>query len=833
MTRSVSVHVTGVVQGVGFRPFIYNLARRMGLTGWVLNSADGVFIAAEGDADIVESFVRAVAEEAPPMAVVESVIATVVEPQGFSAFEIRESVEAPGAMTLVSPDIATCPACLEEVRDAEDRRHRYPFTNCTNCGPRFTIIEDVPYDRPLTTMRDFPMCPACEAEYRDPADRRFHAQPNACPICGPRLYLNLSPAGAAAQPLRSLSSASPSAAPMNTPAEALCGPPAPLPFSYDSTWEWRPEVEIIPRVHQDAAVSRTRTDGILAAAEAMLRDGRILAIKGLGGFQLACDATNEDAVRRLRERKHRHGKPLAVMVPDIEAARALGEVGPAEEGLFGGTVRPIVLLRLREAPAVGSLRSRSSECPPAPLAPSVTGPLAEVGVMLPYTPLHHVLLGDLGFPLVMTSGNLSEEPIATGNAEALERLDGIADAFLLHDRGIYSRYDDSVTRVVESDVELVRRARGFAPFPLPLPFETDVHILGAGSEQKNTFTLLKDGHAFVSQHIGDLENAETLAAFEETLALYERLFRIRPGIVAYDLHPEYLSTKFALGLDIPKIGVQHHHAHIVAVTAEHDVRHDVVGVAFDGTGYGTDGHIWGGEVLVSRWDGFTRFAHLREVPLPGGAAAVRRPARMALGLLAGIDRGLLDHPGSQELLARMAENERKVILTMIGRSFNSPPTSSMGRLFDAVAAIIGVRDDADYEGQAAIELEAIADHHATGSYEFTLAGASPTVIDSAPVVHALLDDVAAHIPPPVISMRFHRAVVGAIVRVCRKAAAETGSPDVALAGGVFLNRIVLGGAIRGLTATGLRPLTHRRLPTNDGAVSFGQAVVAWARREEM
>lgn len=791
MTRSVSIHVTGVVQGVGFRPFVYNLARRMGLTGWVLNSADGVFIAAEGDAGVVESFVRAVAEEAPPMAVVEPVTVTDIEPQGFSAFEIRESVETPGAMTLVSPDIATCPACLEEVRDAEDRRHRYPFTNCTNCGPRFTIIEDVPYDRPITTMRDFPMCPACEAEYRDPADRRFHAQPNACPICGPRLYLN---------------------------------PGATLPFSYDSTWKWKPQVETVPRVHQDAAVSRARTDGILAAAEKMLRDGWILAIKGLGGFQLSCDATNEDAVRRLRERKHRRGKPLAVMVPDLEAARALGEVGPAEEGLLGGTVRPIVLLRLRVAAAASS---------PLRLAPSVTGPLAEVGVMLPYTPLHHVLLGDLGFPLVMTSGNLSEEPIATGNAEALERLDGIADAFLLHDRGIYSRYDDSVTRVVESDVELVRRARGFAPFPLPLPFETDVHILGAGSEQKNTFTLLKDGYAFVSQHIGGLENAETLAAFEETLALYERLFRIRPGIVAYDLHPEYLSTKFALGLDIPKVGVQHHHAHIVAVTAEHDVRHDVVGVAFDGTGYGTDGHIWGGEVLVSRWDGFTRFAHLREVPLPGGAAAVRRPARMALGLLAGIDPGLLDHPGSQTLLARMAENEREVILTMIGRSFNSPPTSSMGRLFDAVAAIIGVRDDADYEGQAAIELEAIADHDATGSYEFMLAGASPTVIDSAPVVQALLDDVAARIPPAVIAMRFHRAVVGAIVRVCRKAAAETGSPDVALAGGVFLNRIVLGGAIRGLTAAGLRPLTHRRLPTNDGAVSFGQAIVAWTRREEI
>ncbi len=787
MTKSVSVRVTGVVQGVGFRPFVYNLAKRMGVHGWVLNSAEGVFIGAEGQAEVVDAFVRAVREEAPPMSVVESVEATEVEPQGYAGFEIRESVEAPGAMTLVSPDIATCAACAVELHDPDDARYRYPFINCTNCGPRFTIIEDVPYDRPVTTMRDFPMCPSCGAEYLDPADRRFHAQPNACPVCGPRLYLN---------------------------APGVSG-----------DWQWRPEVETVPRANRDADVERARTDDILAETERLLRDGRIVAIKGLGGFHLACDATNEDAVRMLRERKHRKGKPLAVMVPDIVTARELGEVGPAEEELLTGTVRPIVLLRVRRPGAAHPAVTR--------LAPSVTGPLAEVGVMLPYTPLQHVLLADLGVPLVMTSGNLSEEPIATGNAEALDRLAGIADAFLLNDRGIYSRYDDSVTRVVGEDVELVRRARGYAPFPLTLPFETPVPILGAGSEQKNTFTLLKDGYAFVSQHIGDLENAETLAAYEETLALYERLFRITPEVVAYDLHPEYLSTKFALGLDMPKVGVQHHHAHIVGVTAEHDVRHPVVGVAFDGTGYGTDGHIWGGEFLIADWRGFTRFAHLREVPMPGGSAAIRRPARMALGLLAGIDRGLLNHPGTQSLLARITENERDVMLTMIGRGFNSPLTSSMGRLFDAVAAILGVRVDADYEGQAAIELEAIADTSAEGSYEFALAGSGPIVLDPEPVLRALLDDVASGVPSPAISSRFHRAVVGAIVRVARSAAAETGSPDVALAGGVFLNRLVLGGAVRGLSAAGLRPLTHRRLPTNDGAISYGQAIVAWARREEL
>jgi hydrogenase maturation protein HypF len=729
-------------------------------------------------------------------------------------------------MTLVSPDIATCPACAAELRDHEDRRHRYPFINCTNCGPRFTIIEDVPYDRPVTTMRDFPMCPVCEAEYRDPADRRFHAQPNACPVCGPRLYLNLGHSLAGGEPLRSLSSECPPPSAANTPAEAAFGAPHPLatpaPTHYAPDWAWSPELETAPRPHREAEVERARTDAILDATARLLREGRIVAIKGLGGFHLACDATNEEAVCELRRRKHRKGKPLAVMVPDIDMARALGEVRPAEEELLTGTVRPIVLLKLHpeteaEAPA---------------LAPSVAAGLAEVGVMLPYTPLQHVLLGDLGLPLVMTSGNLSEEPIATGNAEALERLGGIADAFLLNDREIYSRYDDSVTRVVEGDVELVRRARGYAPFPLTLPFEARRHILGAGSEQKNTFTLLKDGYAFVSQHIGDIENAETLASYEETLALYERLFRIRPEIVAYDLHPEYLSTKYALSLDLRKVGVQHHHAHVVGVTAEHDVRHPVVGVAFDGTGYGTDGNIWGGEFLIADWHGFERYAHLREVRMPGGAAAVRRPARMALGLLAGTDRGLLNHAGSQGLLSRMASDERDVILTMVERSFNSPLTSSMGRLFDAVAALAGVRDDADYEGQAAMELEAMADPSAEGSYAFALTGADPVVVDPLPVVSALLEDLASDVPVPTIAARFHRAVVGAIVEVAARASAETGSRDVALAGGVFMNRLVLGGAIRGLSAANLRPLTHRRLPVNDGAVSYGQAVVAWANRDD-
>lgn len=778
MTRALSLHVTGVVQGVGYRPFVYRLAHDLGITGWVRNASDGVYCVAEGEPADVEAFAAGLRDEAPPMAVVESVMAEEVDPEGFSAFVIIPSEKIDGAMTLVSPDIATCPACESELLDPGDRRFRYPFINCTNCGPRFTIIEDVPYDRPMTTMRDFPMCPECATEYRDPADRRFHAQPDACFVCGPRLYLDAADA--------------------------------------PEDWRWSPQVERAPRPHRARDAERARSDAIIADAARRLRDGEILAVKGLGGFQLACDATDEAAVARLRERKHRQGKPLAVMVATLEDARAICEVSAEEEALLAGTARPIVLLSVQ--PDAGML------------APSVAPGLAETGVMLPYTPLHHLLLRETGRPLVMTSGNLSEEPIAIGNAEALERLSGIADAFLMHDRGIYSRYDDSVTRIVRRTTELVRRARGYAPFPLRLPFESDIPILAAGPEQKNTFTLVKNGYAFVSQHIGDMENAETLAHYEQTLDLYQRLFRIRPELVAYDLHPEYLSTKFALDLGLPSVGVQHHHAHVVGVAAEHGVREPFVGVALDGTGYGTDGHIWGGEVLLARWDGFTRFAHLSEMPLAGGAAAVRRPARMAVGALQ--VTGLLGHPGADALRGRLADNEERTLLTMIERGVNTLPTSSMGRLFDAVAAIIGVRDDALYEGQAAIELEALADPHAEGTYRFELQGSDPVVIASAPVLAAVLDDIVAGIPTGVISARFHRAVVAAIIDACALASAALGSTTVAMAGGVFMNRLVLGGAMERLTETGTRALTHERLPVNDGGISYGQAVVAWARRHE-
>lgn len=789
--RALALHITGIVQGVGFRPFVYTLAMEQGLAGWVLNASDGVHCVVEGPDEAVERFPQLLRERAPAMALVERVVVREVEPEGFDSFTIRPSAPRDGAMTLVSPDIATCPACLAELTDPSDRRFGYPFINCTNCGPRFTIIEDIPYDRPNTTMRDFAMCAQCAAEYEDPSNRRFHAQPNACWVCGPRLYLNLPPG--AAPHLRTVI--------------------ADIPES-----EWSPSVEVSPRPHRDREAEMARGGAIIAAAVELLRAGAIVAIKGLGGFHLACDATKSDAVAELRRRKHRWGKPLAVMVPDLEAARALARVDDTEAALLSGTVRPIVLLR-RMPGSASDLR----------LAPGIADGLAEVGLMLPYTPLHHLLLMAFGGPLVMTSGNVSDEPIATDNSEALRRLARIADAFLLHDRAIRSRYDDSVVRVVDGEVQPVRRARGYAPHPLSLPFTSDVQVIAAGPEQKSTFTLVSGDRAFVSQHIGDLENAEVLEHFERTAALYEHLFRIAPELVAHDLHPEYLSTKWALELDLPKVAVQHHHAHIASVTAEHGVSDPVVGFAFDGTGYGDDGRIWGGEVLIADWRSYERAAHLRYVPMPGGAAAIRRPARMAIGTLIALD--LLEHPGASPLRSRLAPNEESTLGTMVARGVNCPLTSSMGRLFDTVAALIGIADDAAYEGEAAILLEAAASHDAHGAYEFAYQQSSdgPAIIDPHPVIEAVLEDVDASAPAGVIAMRFHRAVVDVIVRRGTELAERTGTRHVALGGGVFMNRIVVSGAVKGLAAAGMVPLVHRHLPMNDGAVSFGQAVIAASR----
>ncbi len=799
--KAFQLHVTGIVQGVGFRPFVYNLALEQGLSGWVLNASDGVHLVVEGPSDTVNAFPDALRSRAPVMALIEQVIVGEIEPEGRTGYEIRSSKAEQGAMTLVSPDIATCPECLAEMNDPADRRHRYPFINCTNCGPRFTIIDDVPYDRPTTTMRDFPMCPECAEEYGDPRDRRFHAQPDACFVCGPRLYLN---------------------PPTNSGLDGL-----------EPDWIWSTERDTSPRSHQDRNSESERSAQIMATAADLLRGGGVLAIKGLGGFHLACDATDSSAVHSLRSRKNRWAKPLAIMVRDVTAARELCEVGDTEAALLGGTVRPIVLLR-RRAGGSPSPEVSGETAGPVSLADNVANRLSEMGVMLPYTPLHHLLLEALGRPLVMTSGNLSDEPIATGNQEALDRLSSIADGLLLHDRDIRSRYDDSVVRVVGDVVEPVRRSRGYAPHPLRMPFSADTAILAAGPEQKNTFTLLTGEYAFVSQHIGDMENAETLASFESTLSLYKRLFRVEPQLIAHDSHPEYLSTKWALEQGLPTVDVQHHHAHIVSVTAEHGISEKVVGVSFDGTGYGADGHIWGGEFLVCDWAECERYAHLRYVPMPGGSAAIRRPARMALGTLQAY--GLLDHPGARPLLSRLVDGEQRTLLTMIDRGVNCPLTSSMGRLFDSVAALTGVADDAGYEGEAAILLEAAADPSASGAYSFELnepeTEDGPLVVDAGSLLATILSDVDAGIPAGVISTRFHRAIVGCIVTVGAAAATRSGTSAVALAGGVFMNRLVLGGAIEGLREAGLTPLTHISLPLNDGAVSLGQAVVAWTRRQE-
>jgi hydrogenase maturation protein HypF len=759
--ESLRISVRGVVQGVGFRPFVFRLAHEHGLGGWVRNTSGSVEIEVEGRAAAVDSFLAALTKEAPPMARIEAVTATPIASRGYQCFEIGGSLAEEGKYQLVSPDIATCLPCREEIFSPKDRRYRYPFTNCTNCGPRFTIIEDIPYDRPQTTMRQFQMCPDCQREYDDPLDRRFHAQPNACPVCGPRLDL-VDPAG-----------------------KAVAG-----------------------------------GDVIRSAAD-LLREGRILAIKGLGGFLLACDATSTEAVNALRERKNRPSKPFAVMLASLDEARRHCLVSPDEEGLLLSPECPIVLLRWQEADSG--------------ICPEVAPGLKYLGVMLPYTPLHHLLVRETNLPLIMTSGNLSEEPIARENDEALRRLGHIADYFLLHDRGISARYDDSVYIVELGAPRAVRRARGHAPYPVFLPFQARP-VLACGAEEKNTFCLTRDEHAFVSQHIGDMENEETLHHFENTVELYKKLFRIEPEIVAYDLHPEYLSTKFALELKaegkpgLRFVGVQHHHAHIVSCMVENKVRVPVIGVAFDGTGYGTDGTLWGGEFLVADWEGFERVGHLEPAPMPGGVAAIQRPYRMALGYLfslIGYEAPLRGLP----LLQRIDPAELAVIRRQLERRLNSPLTSGAGRLFDAVSALAGVRGVVDYEAQAAVELEMLATDVSlpadSSIYPFSIVEeAGCRMVKLADLISAVANDAKEDVPTAVISARFHSTVAQIIVRMCLLISADRGIRLVALSGGVFQNRLLLGQTVAALRREGLGVLTHRIVPCNDGGISLGQAVIA-------
>ena len=767
------ISITGVVQGVGFRPFVYRLAKDHGMAGWVRNTSSGVEVDVEGDASAVENFARGLRTEAPPLARIEAFREDEAPAVGYTGFEIRHSRAEEGRYQLISPDIATCADCLAELLDAEDRRYRYPFTNCTNCGPRFTIIEDIPYDRPKTTMKVFPMCAACQAEYDDPLDRRFHAQPNACPVCGPQLTL----------------------CKISGPGQA--GNDVPCPTAFE-----------VP-------------DVIAAAAQA-LREGRILAIKGLGGFHLACDATNPKAVGELRRRKRRPHKPLAVMMTTMDEIRRHCRVGPEEEPLLNSPPCPIVLLEWRPG---------SSVCPEA--APGQR----YLGVMLPYTPLHHLLLRETGRPLVMTSGNLSEEPIARQNEEALARLGPLADLFVLHNRDISTRYDDSVWFVPAGGPQPVRRSRGYAPFPVRLPRALP-QVLACGAELKNTLCLTRDTYAFISQHIGDMENLETLEYYEETISLFCRHFRVAPEVVAYDLHPGYMATKHAMRLagesGLPLIGVQHHHAHIAACLADNGFAADegpVIGVALDGTGYGTDGHIWGCEFLTADYHGYRRAGHLEYLPLPGGEASIRKPYRLALAYSYALGAEFSGVPA----LAHVPREEILLIQRQIDRRLNTPLTSSCGRLFDAVAALCGVRGEVTYEAQGAMELEAAARKAVgrgvapEGFYPFAVEPGEPKIIRVAGAWQALMEDLRAGVDVGIIGVRWHRTVARMVLDMCQSIRAETGLETVVLSGGCFQNRLLVALLLPLLEGEGFTVLTHHQVPCNDGGLSLGQAVVAGVR----
>lgn len=813
--RHVHIHVTGIVQGVGMRPFVYREAMAHGICGWVLNAGDGVHVEAHASGAAVDGFVAALSEHAPAAARVERVDVADLEPGTWDAaneqgFRIVASQDQTAHTTLVSPDIATCDDCLRELFDPADRRYHYPFINCTNCGPRFTIIRSLPYDRAATSMDRFPMCPECAAEYADPLDRRFHAQPDACFDCGPHI-----------------------------------------------TWREAAGGMVLESSEATPAVGDTResSDAIIERCVELLEAGGIVAIKGLGGFHLACDAANEQAVVELRRHKRRSNKPLAVMVRDLTDAERLCRVNDAERDLLAGSIRPIVLLRRRGVGMGDSFDALA-------LAPSVAHDLPELGVMLPYTPLQHLLLAAAEthgmHALVMTSGNLSEEPIETDDDLAWEHLvaAGIADALLGNDRAILSRYDDSVVRVVDGVVMPVRRARGYAPQPLPLPALDGAPscVLACGPQQKATIALTREGTngeatCFVSQHIGDVENGGTFDAWNAARTRLEDLFDLAPAALACDVHPSYLSSQWAREqarkCNLPLVEVQHHHAHIASVMAEAiaagqlttDAR--VLGIAFDGTGAGTDGTIWGGEFLVASLGGFERAAHLRTWALPGGAASVRDARRNAFALLS--ELGLLEHPGAARLLDSLDEQTRSVTATMIERGINSPRTSSMGRLFDAAAAILGICDKATYEGEPAIEFEAAAWRALSSESArfpddnagYSASGPSwldgPYVLDQKALFEALLEGIEAGAPADRLALGFHVAVARSSARIASEICAREGIDTIALSGGVFMNRLLLQLLTRELKSAGLTVLVPHTVPVNDGCIAYGQAAVASAR----
>ncbi|ACF12034.1 (NiFe) hydrogenase maturation protein HypF [Chlorobaculum parvum NCIB 8327] len=739
------IEVRGIVQGVGFRPFVWRLAHQLDLAGFVCNASSGVVIEVEGEPNALDRFEAALRDEAPPLSRIDSIdrqsIPSVCGEQGFV---ISESSGGDAMQTLISPDIAVCPACLADIADPAGRRYRYAFTNCTDCGPRYTIVERIPYDRPFTTMKGFALCPDCQREYDDPADRRFHAQPNACPVCGPKLEL------------------------------------------------------------RDAAGVRLEVGDEITAAGELLAGGKILAIKGIGGFHLAVDASNEQAVQLLRTRKGREEKPFAVMVRDLDTARALCEIGPEEEVALASPQAPIVLLRKRSD---------------LPLAPSISPGNDRLGVILPYSPLHWLLLREGPEVLVMTSANFSEEPLVADNAEALERLTGIADAFLMHDRPIARRCDDSVVMSMADAVRLIRRSRGYAPAPIRLR-QSGPPVLGTGGELKNALCLVKGGEAFLSQHIGDMKNYEAYRHFDDVAAHLQRIFQTEAELLVHDLHPAYMTTRWALEQGKPTLGVQHHHAHLASCLAEHRCDGPAIGLTLDGTGYGPDGTVWGGEVLIGVAAGATRFASLEPMPLPGGDAATRQVWRTALGWL---HRSC----ASPEGLECLRQPQSAQVLELLDKGVGTAESSSCGRLFDAVASICALRHEARYEGQAAIELmQAARGQIADTAYSFGIERRdSRWQMLVSPIIRDIAKAVQAGAKAGEIAQRFHRTLVVMLSEITRKAYLETGLKTVALSGGVFQNVLLVEALVHELEAAGFTVLLHQQVPTNDGGISLGQAVI--------
>lgn len=846
------INIKGVVQGVGFRPFIYRLAKENRLYGWVLNSSEGVVIEVEGESENLNLFIKNIKEKAPPMAKIDELSLEEIEPVYRKKFEIKRSVKEKGKYQLISPDVATCEDCLNELFDKNDRRYLYPFINCTNCGPRFTIIKDMPYDRPKTTMSKFIMCEDCQKEYDDPPSRRFHAQPNACPICGPHLWLA------------------------------------------DSKGRLVNDINPVDE------------------ASNLLKNKIIIGVKGLGGFQLACDATSNDAVKKLRMKKHRPVKPFAVMVRNIDQVKEICFVNEDEEKLLTGSQKPIVLLRKKKESILdyknkndnenvvenknentNVKRNKNTNKNAITICEQVAPNNNYLGVMIPYTPLHYTLLKSFNKPLVMTSGNISEEPIAIENEEAIKRLGHIADFFLFHNRDIYARYDDSVTKIFNSKVQMVRRARGFCPYPIKLDYNSK-KILAVGPHLKNTFCLTEGKNAFVSQHIGDLENLETMNHFTSSLSTYRNLFKIEPEIVAYDMHPRYLSTQFAQRIDKKvKIAVQHHHAHIASVMAENYLRGKVIGVSFDGTGFGTDGTMWGGEFLIADEYGFERVAHFHQVLMPGSEKAIERPYRMAISYLYEVYKNkIFKHRNEEnknnhkqlikenlknkeniESLKKLmqsklnnkqsfiltedqkseiykllkkdlkkyfngankicSDTELKVIINQLITGFNSPLTSSCGRLFDAVSSLLSISQHNYYEGQAAIELEMVSDESVLESYPFMLRRESNNgfineiiVIDTLPIIEGMIADIKKGYKSSYISAKFHNTIIDIITKTCEMMHKKFNIKKVALSGGVFQNNIILNRTFKMLKEKGFAVFTNFQVPVNDGGISLGQAFIA-------